>query len=106
MFFVEGLQIAKMEERVERLKYLNDIIHQVKIETYDGMDYWFDKDDDEFLAQGRTADEIIAVLKSRFPEHVFLLGELGGVGKKTDWKIMKAEELKDKLTKENLLGNK
>jgi hypothetical protein len=99
---IDGITINQITNRIERLKYLNDIIHQVKIETHNGVDYWYDKDDAEFLGQGKSMEEIVSVLKSRFPDHVFLLGELGGLGKKTDWQLMKPDEFKEKLEREKL----
>jgi len=96
--FVLGVsEIATLEDRVERLKYLNSIIHDVKIEHQGEMEYWFDKDSDQFLGQGKTIDEIASVLKSRFPDHVFLLGEKGGIGSKTDWKLLTPNEIKEKV---------
>ena len=35
------------------------------------MYYWFDQDNNKFLAQGRTTEEIITVIKTRFPDHIF-----------------------------------
>jgi hypothetical protein len=52
---------------------LNEIIHRVKEEKHGDVIYWFDLDDGEFLAQGLTQDDIITVLKERFPEHIFFL---------------------------------
>lgn len=52
---------------------LDEIIHRVKEEKHGDMIYWFDLDDGEFLAQGLTQDSIIAVLKERFPQHIFFL---------------------------------
>jgi hypothetical protein len=54
-------------------KHLDDIIHRVRVEKYNGVYYWYDTDDNEFLAQGNNDTEIIAVLKSRFPNHIFYL---------------------------------
>jgi len=36
------------------------------------MIYWFDSETDQFYAQGKTADECIAVLKSVYNNDVFL----------------------------------
>lgn len=94
-----GFEITHLEERVEKLKYLNSIIHNVKIEKQGDMEYWFDKDSDQFLGQGKTLEEVINVLKSRFPEHVFLLGDRGGVGSKTNWKLVTPNEVKEKVSK-------
>jgi hypothetical protein len=32
------------------------------------------------------------VIKSRFPDHIFLIQDTGGVSKQTDWKLMSVEE--------------
>jgi hypothetical protein len=37
------------------------------------MYYWYDNDSDDFLAQGRTWEDIVDVLRSRFPDHIFVL---------------------------------
>lgn len=54
-------------------EHLEHIIHIVKQEQQDDMYYWYDNDDDTFLAQGRTWEDIVTVLKQRFPEHIFVL---------------------------------
>jgi hypothetical protein len=58
------------------------------------MEYWFDEEDNRFLGQGKTAEEIINHVKSRFPDHIFLIQGVGGVSKQTDWKILDVEEFK------------
>lgn len=55
-------------EVIEKIKKL---IHIVKIENHNDVYYWFDKETDEFLGQGKTDDELIAHVKSRFPNHMF-----------------------------------
>lgn len=77
----------KEEIRQSAIKYLNSIIHKVTIERYHGIEYWFDEDSNKFLAQGKTFEEISEILKSRFPDHVFLIDE-GGVSNKTNWKFL------------------
>ena len=69
----EGLATVKIEARREVVKYLDEIVHRVREERHGDVIYWFDQDDNEFLAQGRTQQELIDVVKSRFPDHVFYL---------------------------------
>ena len=57
------------------IKRLNEIVHRVEVEKQDDMYYWFDLDNKEFLAQGRTTDEIVVVLKQRFADHIFVLND-------------------------------
>lgn len=91
---MDAFAIVKLQERVDVLKKLQEIIHQVKVEQRNGIEYWYDADNDNFLGQGTTKEEVIAVLKSRFPEHIFLLENVGGVAAQTDWKLMSSEEFK------------
>jgi hypothetical protein len=89
---IDGWQIVKLQERVTVLKKLSDIIHTVKVETVGDIEYWYDADNDAFLAQGRTIDEVINVIKSRFPDHIFLIEDKGGLAAQTGWKLMPADE--------------
>jgi len=91
---IDGMQIIKLTRRLDVLKRLNNIIHQVKVEEHSGMEYWYDQDSEVFLAQGKTLEEVITVLKSRFPDHVFLLQGKGGIAKQTEWKLLTQEEFK------------
>jgi hypothetical protein len=80
------------EEEVGRIKaYLDKIIHRVDVQVVDNVTYWFDQDDHAFLGQGRTVEDLIEVLKQRFPDHVFLLPTEEVVTAKTDWKLVKYE---------------
>jgi hypothetical protein len=92
---MDAVQMVKIGERLEILKKLDLIIHQVTIENRNGVEYWYDKDNDIFLAQGKTIDEVISVLKSRFPDHIFLLEDRGGIAAQTNWKLMTPEEFKN-----------
>ena len=84
------------EQRYEIVKkYLDRIIHRVEIVVVNGITYWFDKDNNAFLGQGKTVEDIIEVLKIRFPEHIFLLPTEEVVTAKTDWKVVKAEGFKE-----------
>jgi len=78
------------EQRYAAVKqYLDRVIHRVKIEDVNGVTYWFDEDDHVFLGQGQTVEDIIEVLKQRFPEHVFLLPTEEVLTANTDWKLVK-----------------
>ncbi len=70
---MDGLRAAEVELRSKITKRLDEVIHRVREERDGDVIYWYDRDDNEFLAQGRTQEEIIAVLKSRFPDHLFYL---------------------------------
>jgi len=73
MWLASAWNAAKEEQHNEIVTKFNEITHIVKKEYIDGQEYWFDQHDDEFLAQGRTQEEIIDKLKSRFPDHYFFL---------------------------------
>lgn len=63
----------KREDLENVIEKLNEIVHIVNVEKHGDCYYWFDADNDEFLAQGSTTDETIAHLKSRFPKHIFFV---------------------------------
>jgi hypothetical protein len=74
--FIEGYrQFANEETREELIDKLNEIVHIVETEKRGDMFYWFDQDSGQFLGQGTCDDEIIKVLKSRFPEHMFYISK-------------------------------
>lgn len=66
---------SQLEAHQELLSKINDLVHEVKQEQVGDMVYWFDKDSNQFLAQGRTQEEIISVLRERFTKHIFLINE-------------------------------
>ena len=78
-YFAITLLIAQLrqiwDQKIERLQEtidkLEEMVHVVNVEQHGEYFYWFDVDNDEFLAQGKTADETISHLKSRFPNHIF-----------------------------------
>lgn len=90
--FIDGYQMVQMKERLEVLKKLSDMIHKVKVENVNDVEYWYDADSNAFLAQGRTLDEVINAIKSRFPDHIFLVEDKGGLAAQTGWRLMSAEE--------------
>lgn len=91
---IDGVHVVKLTQRLDLLKRLSDTIHQVKIEEHNGVEYWYDQDSHAFLGQGVTLEEVVDVLKSRFPDHVFLIKDRGGLAAKTGWKLMSPEEVK------------
>lgn len=67
-----GPSAEEVRELEARLK---SIIHAVKIEKHNGVEYWYDLDSEQFLAQGTTRTELVEALKKRFDGHVFLINE-------------------------------
>ena len=85
------------------MKEIADMIHQVKVEKNGNIEYWYDEDDNTFLGQGATVEEIITHIKVRFPTHIFLVEERGGVSPQTNWKLIPHEEFKNiQLTSKDL----
>lgn len=91
---VDGWKLVELKQRVELIKEISELIHQVKVEKIGDVEYWFDSESDQFLGQGKTVDEIIAHVKSRFPDHIFLIQDTGGVSKQTNWELIPTEEFK------------
>lgn len=54
-------------------EYVEDIVHVVREDQIGDMRYWYDRDSEKFLAQGKDHEEIINVLKLRFPEGIFVI---------------------------------
>lgn len=73
--FMEKYREAMDEVRQELHDRIDALVHIVEVEQHKETLYWFDKDNGKFLAQGRTTGEIVAVLKDRFPNHMFYLNE-------------------------------
>jgi hypothetical protein len=93
--FLEAYQAVDAELRTKIHQHLNDIIHRVHCETRNGVLYWFDSDDNEFLAQGNNYEELTATLKARYPKHMFYFeqdNEQFLVASNTDWKPVKLTE--------------
>jgi hypothetical protein len=70
---MDAFKTVHSEVKDDLSKRLNEIIHRVKSEQVGEVIYWYDLDDGEFLAQGRTQEEIISVIKNRYPDHMFFL---------------------------------
>jgi hypothetical protein len=67
--------VSKMQESFKDV--LERLIHEVNIEQHGAVSYWFDKETNEFLAQGKTDEELIDHIKKRFPDHIFIVPEKG-----------------------------
>jgi len=61
------------------VKRLDEIVHRVKVEKHNDVYYWFDQDNNKFLGQGKSDEEIITVLKSRYPDHIFYFESLNHI---------------------------
>ena len=68
----------KMIEILEKIDRLNakeqqtnqqdsDSLNDIKTEVHHGITYLFDKDTDEFLAQGTSYDDALQIASKRFP---------------------------------------
>ena len=77
---------SDLEQKNEIRDKIDSLIHRVKIEYHGDTCYWFDDDSGAFLGQGKTADEIVDHVRSRFPTHLFFLPEYKKVHA-PDWKI-------------------
>jgi hypothetical protein len=75
LYFVKEHLNSKNNEHQQVVDQVSKMVHAIKEEEHGDMKYWFDRDSDEFLAQGKTYTDIVAHLKSRFPGHLFLLSE-------------------------------
>jgi len=66
-------RLSSTADELERrlLKHLDEIVHRVEIEKRGDIYYWYDQDNHKFLAQGQSDQEIISILKTRFPQHIF-----------------------------------
>ena len=63
------------DQRDKLVDKLTKLIHRIKQEKHGDVYYWFDADTDNFLAQGRTDDEIRLHLLSRFKGHIFFIDD-------------------------------
>ena len=101
--FIRGISGKKEadKELEETKEKLIKMIHFVKQEKHGDVMYWFDNDDDAFLAQGSCKDEIIAHLKSRFPTHIFITDNGTKALRGPTWQIMPIEELTQTTSQQN-----
>jgi hypothetical protein len=88
----DAVQIVKLKEQIKVLEHLNKVIHQVKVEKVDDIEYWYDEDNNAFLGQGKSFEEVVNVIKSRFPNHIFIIRDKGGFAAQTNWKLVSPDE--------------
>lgn len=102
--WLDTKQLVKNFNTQKVVSVLDKMIREVKVETHHGWTYWFDKENDRFLAQGENTQEVIAVLKARFPDNVFLLPD-GKVLSAPNWSAAEktdtvvTQEMFDKFVK-------
>jgi len=61
-----------LEAEIETLtKKVKQLVVRVNVERHGDMFYLFEKETDQFIAQGRDADEIKQILQARFPQKTF-----------------------------------
>lgn len=89
--FVYGRKLKEnkkeLDDQIEKLK---SYVHPVLVEQHGDMIYWFDGKTDQFLAQGKSSDDIAAILKSRFPNHIFVVADDNAsylLSSATNWKL-------------------
>jgi hypothetical protein len=74
------------DELVKQLhKHIDSIVHRVRVEKDKNTYYWYDMDDNKFLGQGSTEEELINNLKTRYPNHMFFLPTNHLICAKTNW---------------------
>ncbi len=55
------------DENLRLVEQVKELIHVVKVETHQGVDYWYDKDNGTFIAQGNTIGDAIEHARTRYP---------------------------------------
>lgn len=81
--FMDAFREVSQEAEQNFIKRLDELLHRVREEKEGDVIYWYDHDDGEFLAQGRTQEDIIQVVKTRYPNHMFYLDTNIIIGKPT-----------------------
>ncbi len=84
---------ARQDREDQEIAQLAQRVHIVKQEIINDIIYWYDNDDDTFLAQGRDHDQIVAVLEQRFPQHIFVINETQMIMGPKFNEILKFDEL-------------
>jgi hypothetical protein len=72
LFMERRHQLSDEDEAAWR-EYVDQIVHVVREDRVGDMRYWYDRDSETFLAQGKDHDEIVNVLKIRFPDGIFVI---------------------------------
>ena len=70
---LQGHLNKKNQEMEEVIKHIASRVHSIAVEQHGEMIYWYDTDDNIFIAQGRTSEEIQQVLRQSWQQHIFLL---------------------------------
>lgn len=70
--FMKAFNDAKEEQINEKIKQIEQYVHIVKVEKHGEFYFWYDETTNDFLAQGKNEEEIIKVLRERFPRHHFI----------------------------------
>jgi len=84
--FVRAAQEIDGDEKSALKTKLAELTHVIRSEEHAGRSYWFDAEDDKFLAWGDTQAEVINNLKVRWPNHIFYLNSTQEiVCATTDW---------------------
>lgn len=81
---IEGHIQTKIKAENELIKEIMNKTHIVKAENHGEMIYWFEVNNDSFVAQGKNMSELIQHCKLRYPPtHHFLIIE----GEKVIFKV-------------------
>lgn len=74
MLAVKSHRFYKNAIETEMQTKIDKLIHNVDIQKHGDQIYWFDKDDQSFLIQGKSKEEIINLLKveNRYRNHIFV----------------------------------
>ncbi len=71
---VKSHRFYKNEIQTELQTKIDKLVHNVDIQKHGDQIYWFDKDDQTFLVQGKSKEDIINLLKvqPRYRNHIFV----------------------------------
>ena len=71
VFFKKAKNELELTEEIK--EHINSVTHVVNVEQHGDQFYWYDAETEEFIAQGKTLEDIVPKIKSRFPTHYFFL---------------------------------
>lgn len=84
-YMVKASVSEKEKDIADFKSRLSKITHTVLVEKHGNQTYWFDAENDLFLGQGETEQDIINVVQKRFPTHIFILPNDLVVAAPSDW---------------------